>query len=467
MEIQPKEIRLPAPTRARFMALLFLCSMAFVLYLDRICIAQALEPMKRAFGWTNTEAGIVLLSFTLAYGLFEIPTGRLGDLFGSRGVLTRIVLWWSAFTALTGCVVEFTYVGEFGSIPLVFNTLVLMVLIRFWFGAGEAGAIPNSARILMHWFPDHERGRMQGLFQASMHVGGMIAPILAAWVIGSPLGWRGTFYVFGAIGVLWAAAFYWWFRDKPADHPAVNEAERQLIGIRSDAHGHGEVPWGLALVHPNVWLLGITVTMSAFNSYFFFSWYPSYLQQARDVSNELAGWLAAIALLGATCGSLLGGVIADRIARLEDRYAARRMLALGSYLGAALCLFLSVSVDAPAFSAVLCGLACLSLFLLLPTWWACSFEVSGKHTGALFGLLNGVGVIGAMGSQYFFGAFTDYRKAQGFTGREQWDPAFYACIGILVVASVLWQFIRRRPAVGERETDASPRVPIAGVGTRG
>jgi hypothetical protein len=107
------------------------------------------------------------------------------------------------------------------------------------------------------------------------------------------------------------------------------------------------------------------------------------------------------------------------------------------------------------------------LFLLLPTWWACSFEVSGKHTGALFGLLNGVGVIGAMGSQYFFGAFTDYRKAQGFTGREQWDPAFYACIGILVVASVLWQFIRRRPAVGERETDASPRVPIAGVGTRG
>src|ERR1051325_6225547 len=333
------DIRLAPPTRARFIALGFLCSMAIVLYLDRICIAQALVPMQKEFGWSNTQSGMVLMAFTLAYGLFEIPTGRLGDLYGSRGVLTRIVLWWSVFTAVTGAVGDFSYEGMLGSVPLVFNTLVLMVLVRFWFGAGEAGAIPNSARILMHWFPDHERGRMQGLYQASMHVGGAVAPVLAGQII-KYAGWRWTFGIFGLVGVAWAGLFFWWFRDKPAQHSAVNQAERDHIGTRdsggADGHGLGEaVPWGEALTHPNVWLLSITITMSAFNSYFFFSWYSTYLQKARAwdngelVNNAEAGWLAAIALVGATCGSLCGGVMADRIARLAvDRYRARRRLCL-------------------------------------------------------------------------------------------------------------------------------------------
>src|SRR5260370_3332888 len=165
------EIRLPPPTRARFIVLGFLCSMAFVLYLDRVCIAQALVPMQQEFNLTDTHMGLVHMAFTLAYGLFEIPTGRWGDRFGSRRVLTRIVLWWSAFTALTGCVPYLEL--EFLTIPM---TLVVLLVIRFLFGAGEAGAIPNSARILMNWFASAERGRMPGRFQASLHIGGALAP---------------------------------------------------------------------------------------------------------------------------------------------------------------------------------------------------------------------------------------------------------------------------------------------------
>lgn len=440
------DIRLAKPTRTRFVTLGFLCSMAFVLYLDRVCISQALVPMKTEFGLTNTQTSYILMAFTLAYGLFEIPTGRWGDRFGSRRVLTRIVLWWSAFTALTGSVPVFSY--EFLYVPL---SLAALILVRFLFGAGEAGAIPNAARILMHWFPDTERGRMQGLFQASMHVGGAIAPLVAAWLIDSPAGWRGTFMIFGGVGVVWAAFYYWWFTDKPADHPSVNLAEVQLIGTHDQGDAHGAVPWGEALVHPNVWLLGITITMSAFNSYFFFSWYATYLQEARGASNRTAGWLSALALAGAALGSWVGGVIADRIFRYAaDRYRARRMLCFAAYFLAAFCLFASVNVDVVWFSAVLCGLACFFMFTKLPTWWACSFELSGKHTGAMFGLLNGIGIVGAMGSQYFFGAFVDWRKDLGFEGREQWDPAFYVSIALLITAGVLWQFIRERPAVGVR-----------------
>ncbi|MSQ97408.1 MAG: MFS transporter [Gemmataceae bacterium] len=445
-DVPNPEVALASPTRARYVVLAYLCSMAVVLYLDRLCLQQALVPMQEEFGLAYTQMSYVHMAFTLAYGIFEIPTGRWGDRFGSRGVLTRIVLWWSAFTALTGCVPYLEL--EIFTIPL---SLTLLILIRFLFGAGEAGAIPNAARILMNWFSSTERGSMQGWFQASMHVGGAIASPVAAWIILSPIGWRGTFVIFGGIGLFWAALFYWWFRDKPGEHPGVNQAELQIIGVPAGKSSEGDhaVPWREALSHPNVWLLGIITMTSAFNSYFFFSWYSPYLQKARDVDEITAGWLSALALAGATCGSLIGGVCADFIVRhSSDRYRARRLFCLGAYASAAICLFSSIHIDTPWLSAVFCALACLMLFCQLPTWWACSFEVSGKHTGSMFGLLNGSGVIGAMGSQYFFGAFVDWRMALGFEGRDRWDPAFYLSIGLLVVGGILWQFMCPRRAIG-------------------
>jgi ACS family glucarate transporter-like MFS transporter len=455
------DVTLSQPTRARFITLSFLCSMAFVLYLDRVCIAQALKPMKDEFDLTNTHMGLVSIAFTVAYGLFEIPTGRWGDRYGSRRVLTRIVLWWSVFTALTGCVWKFSYEIDFLLFPVTISTLVLLIAIRFLFGAGEAGAVPNAARIIKQWFPLAERGRTQGWFQAAMHVGGAIAPIVAGWIIDSQVGWRGAFVLFGSVGVVWAGAFYWWFRDKPGEHPAVNRAEIQLIGVtEAGGHTHGAIPWGDVLRHPNIWLLSVIITMTAFNSYLFFTWYPTYLQEAREwngakVTNDVAKWLAALALTGATAGSLLGGYLADVITRhAVDRYRARRRLCLVSFVVAAACLFGSVLIDDTLMAAVLCALACTFMFCPLPTWWAVTFDVAGKHPGALFGLLNSAGVFGAVGSQMFFGVFADWRKAGGFEGRAQWDPAFYVPAALLVVAAILWQFVRDRPAVGEHPPSA-------------
>jgi MFS family permease len=447
------------PTRVRYIVLAFLCAMAFVLYLDRVCIAQALKPMKDEFGLTNTQMGLVSMAFTLAYGLFEIPTGRWGDRYGSRRVLTRIVLWWSAFTALTGCVWKFSYEVDFLLFPLTVNSLVLLIAIRFLFGAGEAGAIPNAARIMKLWFPPTRRGQTQGWFQASMHVGGTIAPIVAGWIIDSPAGWRGAFWLFGSVGVVWAAAFYWWFRDTPAEHPALNEAEKQLIGTTAaDSQTHHAIVWGEVLRHANIWLLSVIIALTAFNTYFFFTWYPTYLQEARlwegeKVSNDIAKWLAALALAGATVGSLLGGYLADAITRRSsDPYRTRRLLCLFCFPAAAACLAGSVLTDATMLAAGMCALACLLMFCPLPSWWAVTFDVAGKHPGALFGLLNSAGVVGALGSQYFFGAFTDWRKDLGFSGREQWDPAFYVSAALLGGAALLWQFVRRRPAIGASES---------------
>src|SRR4051812_47415614 len=186
------------PTTARFVLVAWLCGLAGVLYLDRICMAQAVDDIQRDLGLTNTEVGVVAMAFTLAYGIFEIPTGRLGDRYGSRRVLTRIVVWWSAFTALTGACIGF-------------HTLVL---VRFLFGAGEAGALPNVARVISRWFPVGERGRVQGIILTAAQVGGMSAPVVAAYLI-QTAGWRAAFATFGAVGVVWAVGFWWWFRDDP------------------------------------------------------------------------------------------------------------------------------------------------------------------------------------------------------------------------------------------------------------
>src|SRR5262249_26076913 len=149
----------------------YLCALSFILYIDRNCIGKASPRMQDDLGLSETEMGLVFGAFTLAYGLFEVPTGRLGDRYGSRGVLTRIVLWWSLFTALTGCVWSFTLDSGYAlilpgtewGVPLLLNGFVVLLLIRFLFGAGEAGALPNSARVIARWFPPGQRGPAQGL----------------------------------------------------------------------------------------------------------------------------------------------------------------------------------------------------------------------------------------------------------------------------------------------------------------
>jgi MFS family permease len=235
----------------------WLCSMAAILYLDRICWAKAAPSIKAEFNLTNTQLSYLAMAFTLAYGLFEIPTGRWGELIGARRVLTRITIWWSIFTAMTG--------AGFGFVSLL--------IIRFFFGIGEAGAFPNAARVLTRWFPANERGRVQGIMLSVSLIGGAIAPTLAAVLIDA-VGWRWTFVLFGSIGCIWAAGFWTWFRDTPDAHSRVNSAELRLIrsgGATAAPTTHSAVPWGRALKNKGIIILSMIIMCSSFNSYFYFT----------------------------------------------------------------------------------------------------------------------------------------------------------------------------------------------------
>lgn len=434
------------PTQGRKIVLLFLCSLAGIMYLDRICMAQAIKSIQQEFQLTNTHASYIAMAFTLSYGIFEIPTGRWGDQMGSRAVLTRISIWWSAFTALTGACWGFWS----------------LLIVRFLFGAGEAGCYPNTARVLSKWFPVQEAGRAQGWVLTSAQIGAVLSPIVAAYLI-SQVGWRGSFVIFGAIGVVWAGIFWWWFRDDPAAHPAVNAAELMLIRqqLQHPHQGHGAVPWGLVFKNPSIWILGVIQICASFNSYFYFTWFSKYLMSGRGVPDLEAGGLASMALAGSAVGTFLGGYLANWISNTSQRPDQTRSITCGScFVLAAGCLWASLQAESPRIMALWATMSCVCAFVTLPNWWSCAIGISGRHVGALFGLMNTMGVIGGMGSQYFFGRFTDWRKAQGYEGRAQWDPAFYVDIGIILFGALLWFVYRSIPVESSTESaESTAKLP--------
>jgi MFS family permease len=392
-------------------------------------MAQAAKPIGDALGLSNTQLSYVHMAFTVAYGLFEVPTGRLGDRFGGRFVLTRIVICWSVFTALTG--------AAWG--------LASLLVIRFLFGAGEAGAYPNAARVMSRWFPAAERGRVQGLMLTTALAAGAVAPTAAAYLI-EHAGWRWAFVAFGAVGALWASGFWRWFRDDPAEHPGVNAAEVEVIRAGAGPPRQvGLIPWAAVLCNPGIGLLGLAIVCSSFNSYLYYSWFTTYLQDGRKLENVEAGWLSSLVLAGSAVGVLIGGVVADLILKRGTVVWRRRLLGGCAYLVAAGCLFLAVRTESPATLAALAALSSLCVQLTLPTWWSAAIEQSGRHVGALFGLLNMMGTVGALASQGFVGVFADWRKGLGYTGREQWDPIFDVYVIVLLIGAGAWLAYRRRP----------------------
>lgn len=225
------------PTRVRYSVVGLMIALAMVTYLDRACIGKLAPDISRELQLSKEQMSVVFSSFALAYALFEVPTAWWADRRGTRGVLTRIVLWWSALTMMTAG--AFNYAS--------------MVAIRFLFGAGEAGAWPCVARTFSKWIPPLQRGRVQGIFFAGAHLAGGLTPIIAATLNGF-VGWRGVFVIFGVVGVGWVIVWHRWFRNEPAEHPAVNAAERELIAAgrtTTAAHHEGWPYWRRLLVHRN------------------------------------------------------------------------------------------------------------------------------------------------------------------------------------------------------------------------
>ncbi|MGH9672708.1 MAG: MFS transporter, partial [Bryobacteraceae bacterium] len=361
--------------RYRVLALLFLLSI--ITYIDRVCISVAGPAMQKDLDIAPELWGWVTGVFAISYAVFEIPTGAMGDRIGPRKVLTRIVIWWSVFTSLTGAI----------------SNYALLLLARFLFGAGEAGAYPNSSASISRWFPAGERARATGLVWMASRVGGAISPLLVV-PIQNAYGWRMSFYVFGVMGVVWAVVWYWWFRDHPAEKPGVTPAEIAEVGGGTRT-AHVSLPWGRVLREGNLWWIMLMYHTYCWGSYFYLSWLHTFLAKGRGFdSADLLKYSWLPFAFGGTA-NLLGGLTSDFLIRRIGIKWGRRSIGLVGLGASAVFIFATTLTQSKVASVIFLALGYAGSDFMLPVAWAVCLDVGRKYAGAVSGAMNTAGQIGS------------------------------------------------------------------------
>jgi ACS family glucarate transporter-like MFS transporter len=395
--------------------------LAFLTYMDRVCISVTAPAISHDLGLTTVQMGFVFSAFTAAYALFEIPTGWWADRIGSRRVLTRIVVWWSAFTGLTGVAWNFPS----------------LLALRALFGAGEAGAWPTVARALSRWFPERERGTAQGIFFMGAHLGGGVTPIVVA-AIALRLGWRSTFPLLSVFGFIWAAVWFRWFRDEPHDHPTITAEELAWIeGGRGTEAGGNLIKE--ALRTPGVWFLCLMYFTQTYGFNLYVTWMPTYLQHEKQLHGVALAILSGLPLLLSVPADLVGGLLTDRLSTKFGLRFGRCSVGFGSLAAAGIFLF-SGALAGGVFAAVLIALAAASAnFLLGASWGACA-DIGGNQAATVGAAMNTFGQIGGVLSPIAFAYLT--------RSSVSWAAPLYVTAALYLAGAACWYFVHPERPLG-------------------
>ncbi|MGH9942354.1 MAG: MFS transporter [Pyrinomonadaceae bacterium] len=421
---------LAAPAQAsgvRYKVLAFLFALAALTYLDRLAISAAAPSIMQEFQLSPVQMGYIFSAFTLTYALFEIPTGWMGDRFGTRKTLTRIVLWWSAFTALTSAAIGFWS----------------LFAMRLMFGMGEAGAIPNSACTVSRWFPASQRGRAMGGVCIGHALGAALTPPIVFLLI-QRQGWRLTFIEFGALGIVWCLAWYWWFRDSPEEHPAVNPAEVKLIcaGEEKRPDRSHAIPWRAFLRNRNIFFLCAMYFAYGYSLYFYITWLPTYLIQARGFTMTSAGLFAALPWVFGAVAFLCGGTLTDwLVTRTGNKKIARCGVGAFGLTASAVMLVLVGLTENAVAAALFIALALFFQFLTTPSVWATCMDIGGHRAGVVSGTTNTFGNLAGTLAPIVFGYILQELNS--------WTLGFYVAAGFLLIGVVMWLFIDPRQPLDE------------------
>jgi MFS family permease len=374
--------------RHRVLGLLF--SLSIVTYLDRVCLSVAGPRMQADLNLSPERWGWVVGAFTISYALFEIPTGALGDRLGPRAVLTRIVLWWSVFTSLTGLV----------------SNYALLLLTRFLFGAGEAGAYPNSSASISRWFPVTERARAHGVVWMASRVGGFLSPLLVV-PIQRAYGWRASFLTFGVLGVIWAVVWHSWYRNRPEEKAEVPAAELAEIGD-APPPVHRGLAWGIVLRRWNLWKIMLMYHTYCWGSYFYLSWLHTYLQRGRGLTEGEMAIASTLPFAAGICGNLFGGWASDRLVASRGLKVGRRLVGAAG-LAASAAFMLGAAITGNKWMAVaFLTLGYGSMDCMLPVSWAVCLDVGRTYAGTIGGTMNMAGQLGSFLSSVAFGYAVEY-----------------------------------------------------------
>jgi MFS family permease len=350
---------------------------------------DALHISPEGWGWVTSI-------FFLSYSLFEIPTGLLGDRIGARRVLTRIVLWWSAFTTLTGA----------------FSSYSVLLVVRFLFGIGEAGAYPNINIVIGRWFPETRRGRAWGFVFGASQLGGALSPLIVV-PIQIHYGWRAPFFVLGAMGIVWALVWFFSYRDTPT----------------GEVHRGHLLPWRAALRSAPMWHISAIAVCYLYVMSFFWSWLQTYLVKGRGYT-EAALLLSSLPYLIGAAAAFSGGFISDSLVQRFGLKTGRRTIGFIGLASAALFMTATVLTKNNALALVWLTCSYTGILLQQPNVGAVILDIGRKNAGAVFGFMNMAANISSSVSAFVFGYLVQHFG--------NYDAPFVPMILVLCVGALLW-----------------------------
>ena len=430
---------------ARWYILTMICLLYLITYMDRVNISAAAPLISKEFHFSKITMGLIFSAFLWSYAGFQVPGGWLGDRFGPRGVLGTIVAYWSLMTALTA------QAWSFAS----------FVVIRFLFGAGEAGAFPTATRAMQLWHPREERGLVQGISHSASRFGAAIAPPITVAIIVS-LGWRWVFYIFGGVGAFWSLLWFFTYRNLPEEHKWVRKDELAYIrgtdengNIRQvDVKKRPAVPWGALLRSPNMWAIMCAYFTYVYCLWIFLSWLPSYLVEYRHFTLLKMGYFASLPLFAGVIGDTVGGWATDYLLMKTGRTNfSRRIVAVVAMLGT-VAFIVPAALTNNAYTAVYCLTA--SMFFLECTIgpsWAVPMDVGGEYSGTVSGMMNMAGNIGGALSPTVFGILVQFGS---------WIAPFIVAAALLIIGALIWIFwLSPETSVLQKSTAGAVPAPAA------
>jgi ACS family glucarate transporter-like MFS transporter len=410
------------PMRRLLVFWLFILSA--VAFLDRTNVSIAGSAIRDELKIDNLHLGWIFSAFLLGYAAFQVVGGWLACRFGPRRVLAAGVLWWGVFSALTTV-----------ANPRLSHALLLLFLIRFSLGAGEAVVYPASNQFVAEWIPTAERGWANGWIFAGVGAGaGLSIPVLT-WIV-TEYGWRASFWFCALLGLVAGVVWYMLARDTPEQHPHVSPEELKLIqatrfAIRAGA-GDGPLSWRAALCNRNVAALTFSYFTFGYVAWIFFSWFFIYMAQVRGLDLKANAFVSMIPFLAMTVCCLGGGVVSDGLTRRFGLRRGRCGIAVVSLGLTAALLIAGSSARGPYTASLILAGGAGALYLSQSSFWAVSADIAGARSGVVSGVMN-------MGCQ--IGGAVTASLTPYLASRFGWNSAFVVAAVLAATGGVLWFFV--------------------------
>lgn len=410
-------------TRVRVGLVFLLFVISAIAFLDRTNISVAGVQMRQEYGIDQIQLGWVFSAFLIGYAAFQVPAGWLAARYGPRLLLTWALVWWGLFSIATALVP-----------PDAAHAILMLAIVRFALGIGEAAVYPSANQFVSRWVPASERGKANGLIFAGVGAGsGLTPPLITAIIVMG--GWRASFYVCAAIGIVVAVIWYAVARDRPQEHGRVSLAELAHIegGLPpASPAAHVAIPWRAILSSRNVWGLFLSYFAFGYVIWIFFSWFFIYLAEARGLDLKASALYGMAPFLAMTVGCLGGGVLNDAISKRRGLYAGRSGLAIVAFVLTGIFLLIGSRVDSAPLAVAVLALGGGAIYVSQSSFWSVTADIAGRHTGVVSGLMNvGCQVGGAITS-----SLTPWIAAQ-----YGWVAAFGTGAVIVLAGTLAWAVV--------------------------